>query len=218
MMCVGIHCKFLGGTWLLVGTPAMCRTDLPDPEMLAVKGFTYDIVVATGSDPVLQIFATWRTLLELWEELAFQCSPASEVEKSLAFTRTITANISDSPIPNWRDWAPVTRRRWMWRKATPREPNEPTIQDIMKAACGSRRFFVTVNGTFGLGPSETRVGDPVCVLLGSDVPFVLEVVKGRKGEIELLHKVRGQAYVDGAMVYEGDIKQDVADGKIKLEE
>jgi len=200
------------------GHPAMCRTDLPDPAMLAVKGFTYDIVVATSSDPVLQIFATWRTLLESWEALAFQYSPASEAEKSVAFTRTITANIPDSPIPNWRNWTPATRRRWMWRKATPREPKEHTIQDIMKAACGSRRFFVTANGTFGLGPSTTRAGDPVCVLLGSDVPFVLEAVKRKEGEIVILHKVRGQAYVDGAMVYEGDIKGDIEDGKIKLEE
>jgi hypothetical protein len=33
-----------------------------------------------------------------------------------------------------------------------------------------------------------------------------------------MYKVRGQAYLDGVMVYAGDMRQDVADGKIKLEE
>jgi len=113
-------------------------------------------------------------------------------------------------------------------KVKPNKPQEATIQDIMELACGNRRFLVTKNGTFGLGPSDTKVGDPVCVLLGSDIPFILERVersslrfyrrKTISNEPGVLHKVRGQAYVDGAMIYKGDMKQDIIEGKIKLEE
>jgi hypothetical protein len=209
------------------GHPAMCRTDL-GPGLLSVKGYTYDVVMTVGSDPALQIFTSWRTLLREWEREAFQSLSGPGTEKLLAFNRTITANIPDTPIANWREWAPTTRRRWKWWKAAPREPREAGIQDLMKAACTNRRFFATSNGTFGLGPSSTAVGDPVCILLGSDVPFVLETVKRSNlpstqrnefpPEAEVLHKIKGQAYVDGAMVYDGNIKQDIADGKIKLKE
>jgi hypothetical protein len=209
------------------GHKADCTTDLADPAMILVKGFTRDTVAFVGVEPMMQVFTTWWTILEDWETLAFQTSPAPEDEKRRSFDRTIAANIPDGPIPNWREWAPKTRRPWLPKNSTPQEPGEHTIQRIMIAGCDRRRFFVTENGTFGLGPTTMEVGDKVCVLLGSDVPFILEQVKRSAlrrfrnesipVELEVLHKVRGQAYLDGAMVYKGDIKQDIADAKIKLE-
>jgi hypothetical protein len=210
------------------GHEAICMTDLADPAMISVKGFTYDVVAFVGEVPMMQVFTTWWTILEKWETLAFQTSPAPEDEKRRAFDRTITANIPESPIPNWREWAPKTRRPWKLKRATPQAPEEHTIQHIMIAACDRRCFFVTKNGTFGLGSTTTKVGDKVCVLLGSDVPFIVQRVersnlgryrnKSIPVELEVLHKVRGQAYLDGAMVYEGDIKQDIVDAKIELED
>jgi len=210
------------------GHPAMCTTDLADPAMISVKGFTYDTVAVVGVKPLMKFFTSWWIILDMWEALAFQSSSAPEQVKRVAFDRTITANIPGAPVPNWRDWAPRTRTSGVSEKVKPNKPQEATIQDIMELACGNRRFLVTKNGTFGLGPSDTKVGDPVCVLLGSEIPFILERVersslrfyrrKTISNEPGVLHKVRGQAYVDGAMIYKGDMKQDIIEGKIKLEE
>ena len=72
------------------------------------------------------------------------------------------------------------------------------------------------------------MGDLVCVLLGSDVPFLLHPFQPSKSWISLdkhlhkqfplLYEVRGQAYVDGIMVYKGDIVEHIECGKVQLEE
>jgi hypothetical protein len=41
------------------------------------------------------------------------------------------------------------------------------------AACENRLFFVTRNGSLGLGPAQMRTGDMVFVLMGSAVLFIL---------------------------------------------
>ena len=58
------------------------------------------------------------------------------------------------------------------------------------------RLFTTDNpaAVLGTGLDGIRVGDIVCVLFGSDVPFVLRPV-GYKGD----HKLIGQCYVEGIM-------------------
>jgi hypothetical protein len=58
------------------------------------------------------------------------------------------------------------------------------------------RLFTTDHplAPFGSGLDGTRVGDIVCVLYGSDVPFVLRQV-GNKGEYKLI----GECYVAGIM-------------------
>ena len=73
-----------------------------------------------------------------------------------------------------------------------------------------RRFFVTSQGRFGLGPASLRAEDVVCVLLGSDVPVVLQ--PGIRNQ----YFFRGQVYVDGLMDYEGNIQEDIANRKICL--
>ena len=59
-----------------------------------------------------------------------------------------------------------------------------------------RRIFTTDNNAaiLGSGLDGTRVGDIVCVLYGSDVPFILRQV-GNKGEYKLI----GECYVAGIM-------------------
>jgi hypothetical protein len=37
----------------------------------------------------------------------------------------------------------------------------------------NRRFFITESGLLGMAPMKTRLGDYVCVISGSHVPFVL---------------------------------------------
>ncbi|KAK1966578.1 hypothetical protein LY78DRAFT_42103 [Colletotrichum sublineola] len=56
-----------------------------------------------------------------------------------------------------------------------------------------RRFFRTAEGRFCMAPREARVGDVICVLLGSEVPFVIRPT--RRGMYEMI----GEAYVSGIM-------------------
>ncbi|KAL6713622.1 hypothetical protein ACLMJK_009087 [Lecanora helva] len=77
--------------------------------------------------------------------------------------------------------------------------------------CFQRHFFITKSGRFGLGPTSMEVGDSVCVLLGSQVPLILE--NQRRSWM-----FKGQAYVHGLMDYEGDLKHDIESQKIVLKE
>ncbi|KAK2038918.1 hypothetical protein LZ31DRAFT_599269 [Colletotrichum somersetense] len=56
-----------------------------------------------------------------------------------------------------------------------------------------RRFSRTAEGRLWMAPSEARVGDVICVLLGSEVPFFIR--SSRRGMYEMI----GEAYVSGIM-------------------
>lgn len=58
----------------------------------------------------------------------------------------------------------------------------------------NRRFFTSVGGYFGLGPSCMRQGDICAILLGADVPFIL-----RPTAVDGTFKLVGQAYMHGVM-------------------
>lgn len=60
---------------------------------------------------------------------------------------------------------------------------------------GTRLFSVdNPAAVLGTGPDGTRVADVVCVLFGSDVPFILRQV-GNQGNYKLI----GECYVSGIM-------------------
>jgi hypothetical protein len=61
------------------------------------------------------------------------------------------------------------------------------------STCQGRSCFTTTEGYIGLAPRETRSGDIICVLLGSDVPLVLR----SKGEGK--YSVVGECYCHGIM-------------------
>lgn len=58
----------------------------------------------------------------------------------------------------------------------------------------SRRFMITEGGRIGLGPSDVRAGDAVCVFYSAAPLFVL-----RFGEKEERWTLVGDAFVDGLM-------------------
>jgi hypothetical protein len=60
------------------------------------------------------------------------------------------------------------------------------------SACNGRRLFSTHLAQFGLGPSAMRAGDRICVLFGSDVPFVLRPEDG-------WYSLVGECYMYGLM-------------------
>ncbi|CAI6094180.1 unnamed protein product [Clonostachys chloroleuca] len=58
--------------------------------------------------------------------------------------------------------------------------------------CFNRCFIVTSTGSIGIGPSDTRVGDSVSVILGSGVPYII-----RKRETGW--NFIGESYLEGFM-------------------
>ncbi|KAI9658413.1 MAG: hypothetical protein M1821_002546 [Bathelium mastoideum] len=90
-----------------------------------------------------------------------------------------------------------------------REDTRDLAQEICLACTKNRRLFRTKQGRLGLGPAECERGDRVCILAGSPVPFVLD---------RFLTQVKGQAYVNDIMDYQGDLEQDIRYGKINLQQ
>lgn len=60
-------------------------------------------------------------------------------------------------------------------------------------ACSERRFFVTADGRFGLGPRGLTKGDIVTVLYGGALPFALRSVSKER------YRYVGACYISGIM-------------------
>lgn len=58
----------------------------------------------------------------------------------------------------------------------------------------NRKFFVTQDGLYGMGPHLLEQGDLRCVLFGADLPFIIR----RTGVIEQ-YRLIGQCYIRGVM-------------------
>ncbi|KAI6912364.1 hypothetical protein D0867_06313 [Hortaea werneckii] len=74
----------------------------------------------------------------------------------------------------------------------------------------NRRTFRTEHDRYGLGPQALMLGDVCCIVLGSDVPFILRPV-GSQGDYRLV----GECYVHGVM--RGEIVDMVANSTLMLE-
>ena len=59
--------------------------------------------------------------------------------------------------------------------------------------CDGRHLFMTEEGYIGLGPRAAKAGDCVCVLLGSDSPFLLRPIGNNQ------YQIVGHCYVHGIM-------------------
>lgn len=58
----------------------------------------------------------------------------------------------------------------------------------------NRSFFVTKRGYIGVGPDNTMLGDTVCTIFGSPVPFILRAVEDSEK-----FRLIGESYVHGIM-------------------
>ena len=63
-----------------------------------------------------------------------------------------------------------------------------------------RRFFVTKNGSIGMGTQHIQEGDVVCILFGGRVPYTLRPANDGSDTWTFV----GDAYVDGIM----DVRSD----------
>jgi Heterokaryon incompatibility protein (HET) len=67
-----------------------------------------------------------------------------------------------------------------------------------------RKFFITKDGRFGLGPSLLQNGDICCLLIGSNMPFIL-----RATSTSSHFKLVGPSFIDGVM------KGEIVDARVK---
>jgi hypothetical protein len=118
----------------------------------------------------------------------------SDIEILAAFWTTIFAGqtVTNTGKEVLNDWPADVKSPW--------ESNIPAHivldagrLELTHYALG-RRFFITRNGYFGLGPLAARTGDRVVVLLGVDVPLMLR-------RSHSMHQVVGEAYIEGTHVW-----------------
>jgi hypothetical protein len=64
----------------------------------------------------------------------------------------------------------------------------------VQTACKGRKFFGTRGGRIGLGPTDLRSGDIVCVLYSGSLLYVLRYEPG-----SVITRLVGDAYVHGLM-------------------
>lgn len=108
------------------------------------------------------------------------------------------------------------------------EEGDLSPADVAKLTCPLRRFFVTEDGSYGLGPGSIRVGDGIYILPGAAVPLILRR-KDHKSLPEFLYPTQienippefyvliGACYVHGRMD-NPDFPDKVASGEIVLED
>lgn len=218
--------------------------------------------------PAYQRWMSWEEVLPLWrhlmeaDESRIRRSRGIEAGLSLEerFQLTITAGAfsaqpsstvstieshafgSPSPSSAQEHRAIRTRNRKPAQKSPTIETSD-TYARVRQAACFNRRFFVTAQGHFGLGPADLQVGDEIHVLIGSQVPMALRPLRhskaakkqqadNRKGtEAESMglgigedsnlgqkYEYVGQCYIYELMEYDGHLEDELARGDVKLEE
>jgi hypothetical protein len=155
----------------------------------------------------------WDLILRAWERVADRHGPRKQRE----FDRTITAECWTKEPLDWK------------QKIDPKGQTEPTddndeYKTVIGRSCTNRRFFVTKDGRYGLGPWNAKKGDIVCILLGGKTPFILRrcLAPGVRqtlpdeegGEAKVFYKVVGEAFVDGLMHYEGSMEDDISTGEV----
>ncbi|KAF1927285.1 uncharacterized protein M421DRAFT_176132 [Didymella exigua CBS 183.55] len=219
------------------GLHARCRTRLVDPEVIGVKGYVSDTIARVYD--VFRITADAkeqnRVITQWWT--AFQATILDQEDAARAFATTITAGGSlDNNF----------LRTWLTEHRGKLQPDH-VVSDVwakftstIHCSSNLRRIFVTEGNVIGLAHSRARTGDQICILLGSAVPCILRKsthdgplglghpfmcwTSGCKRRKHLdccipeLHRLVGQAYVQGIMHYAGDLEQDIEDGNRVLTE
>ena len=144
---------------------------------------------------ILQAYKDWEKYIESLP--ATQNPYRSGCGQQEAFWKTLIANcVTQLTGPPSEEQNFAARfDAWMGRDDV-RMYDESFTAPFYKAAitrCLRRSFFVTNEGYFGLGSCYPRPCDIVCVLRGSNVPFVL------RPRVDEYFELVGEAYVHGIM-------------------
>ncbi|PQE27760.1 hypothetical protein CJF31_00009991 [Rutstroemia sp. NJR-2017a BVV2] len=154
---------------------------------------------------------TWDSVVPKWRSLTQKAapkraalekesgSPGDDILTEELFHLTLTAGrFSAAPLAN--------------------DPREEEYLQTRRGVCSNRRFFVTYDGRFGIGPDNLKAGDEVHVVMGMQVPVILRKASDEWGAEHAGWIYVGQAYVHDRMVYRGDLQDDIESGRMELEE
>lgn len=207
--------------------PARIREGKPSWNTIYLAGWQSDVVKRQG-DPFDNMDNAARTIRR-WEKLAGGPWTSDTDSDRVRFIRTLVADTTKAILSqNWPEQFQIrltegrTRDRGGVKSILlqERDPEAQTAFDerirgvvlLIAACCFNRCFFVTEHGRFGLGPTETDIGDCVCLMLGADVPFILQQQWGKN------FRFKGQAFVDGLMDYHGDLVKDLQNNSLEMRE
>ncbi|KAL9078931.1 MAG: hypothetical protein Q9157_002155 [Trypethelium eluteriae] len=193
--------------------------------------------VLTGREstisPSFQSRLSWDAVLPSWQKPAAKyprCQVVSKPNTQIC-KETSPDNVSTDELFQLT----LTAGRFktlphpVWRPARASVLSRPN--DEMKAylksredACAGRRFFVTSDGHFGLGPADLQVNDEIHIMLGLQVPAVLrkasEVSEKNSWGVQNIDDDHflyvGQAYVHQLMIYRWNLGDDIQSGMVEL--
>ena len=198
------------------GLRSSCKFEAKGWKGLIVNGWEADKVATVG--PIFDDYDPFfMRNFDRCKKLAGGPWTSETDGKLISFDRTMTGDAFRDDLPS--DWpllkgldqkARVNATTDAVDGAQGRQKTQKW--QLIALCCMRRRFFITEQGRFGLGPANISARNRICVLLGSDVPLILAGLP--KNEFRFM----GQAYVDGIMDYNGDIRQDIEHGKLKLRE
>lgn len=100
---------------------------------------------------------------------------------------------SQEEYSKYKDWLVRIVEGSSWPLAT-----DP-LYYLLETATFLRRFFVTGDGKFGMGPAEMQEGDEVHVLVGGNCPLVLRRLDNNNKTDEVQYTLVGDCYLHGFM-------------------
>jgi hypothetical protein len=131
-----------------------------------------DVAVGSKSDQNDLIIAVWSSMISSGMLKKY---PTGQTNLD-AFIQTLMMDT----VP-CQEYAPLFHQRLAALKGHGRgDPFEPMF---MSSGLLGSRFYVTDKGYYGLVPCDVQVGDQVCVLYGSKVPFLLRNISDTKYEL-----------------------------------
>jgi hypothetical protein len=186
-------------------------------RVLSLQGYEVDTIERIGDfhEQTGSVHKDWYVALRTWEFVAGNLLN-EDPESREAFNRTITTDCWAIEPLDWRKRIVVLPKR-------PTNDEDKNYETAIGYACINRRFFVTKNGRFGVGPWNLKKGDAVCILLGGKTPFILRICNdkaSKKGRVDktkgtrAYYKVIGEAFVHGLMYYEGSMEDDIKSGEV----
>jgi len=132
--------------------------------------------------------AFWRTLLVDHDIYA-----RDDLNRRIPLTTDVTSIFdvfAHRKALSWGLWP--NSRRGQGTKLRPR------WIERLQSSLMYKRFFVTESGLLGVAPSNVRVGDLICVMLGGKMPFGLREMGGE--HYQLVEEAYLHGYMDGRAI------------------
>lgn len=187
-----------------------------DGDHLVMQGVIIDkvddvleIVLYRGDDVTFYHEETCISLKELLQRLSTRFG--SHILHALAKTLSVGASSLGAALePAMERLAHALDTSWedFGEHNSQIQENDLMFWERISAYVGGRCLIVTEQGTLGLAPRLTRPGDRCCIMLGANVPCIIQ--PGDDG-----YSLLGEAYMHGYM--SGEIQEELTAGTATIE-